>query len=442
MSRKMSGCRKINVKMRGKTGDIFKDVFKNPGIPYSKDMDERRRTIREMKEQQREDLLAVDRLLEELGAALLSRLTSAGGAGEPEPGGEASGGALVPFSGPGETSAQEGGSVSSHPWGAAWPVPEDIAAYHQLLREIEGCEENIRIIDAGIIRLKELEDLVRRLEKTSAEETKNLSGLYAQLGELVLEDPGFADLTEPYRKQLDYLTSKVRSLGDRLDVLAERGDAGLFSWIGKNTQTVVIRSFLGKNQKNIRQICTAAGEQFTSSPFREGDVDAGVREILDKIKERRKVQVELTGELTRLQEEQRRIGESLGSEGNPRRRIRTLERQIIHAREQLREVYLRYGARLEGAASSKGSEVPFAADDRSLLDRIRQLRKTVRDYDGQIETLEASLAIDEKREGITKKEKAIAEQQQRIAVSEGIIADLKRQIEEARQCIEELSEKL
>lgn len=436
----MSGCRKINAKMWG-TGKIG-DVFKNPGMPYSKGMDERRRTIREMKEQQREDLLAVDRLLEELGAALLGRLSSAGGAGDPEPGEEASEGTLVPFSVPGETSAEERGSAPSHPWGAARPVPEDIAAYHQLLREIEACEENIRIINAGIIRIKELEDLVRQLEKTSAEETKNLYGLYARLGELVLEDPGFAEFTEPYRKQLDYLTSKVKSLGDRLDVLAERGDAGLFSWIGKNTQTVVIRSFLGKNQKNIRQIYAAAGEQFSSSPVREGDLDAGIREILDEIRERRKVQAELTGELTRLREERRHIGESFGSEGNPRRRIRTLERQIIHAREQLRELYLRYGARLEGAASSKGSEAPFTADDRSLLDRIRQLRKTVRDYDGRIETLEASLAIDEERERIAKKEKAIAEQQQRIAVSEGIIADLERQIEEARRCIEELSKKL
>jgi DNA repair exonuclease SbcCD ATPase subunit len=320
------------------------------------------------------------------------------------------------------------------------PSPGDISDYHRYLKEIRGYEGDIRIINADVICLKELEEDLRRTEEANAEGAKNLSGLYARLGELVLEDTGFADFAEPYRKQLEDLVSKVRSLEDRLDVLTEKGDAHLFSWIGKGAQTVVIRSFLGKNQKNIQRIFTTAGEQFTRSAFREGGADAGVREILGKIEDVRKAQAELAGELARLQEERRRIGESFGSEGTPQRRIRTLERQTAHVREQLRGVYLRYGAGLE--ASSEGSGALFTADDLALLDRIRLLRKTIRDHGAQIETLEASLAIDEERERIAKKEQAIADQRQRIGVSERAIIELKGEIEEARRRIEELSKKL
>jgi hypothetical protein len=427
-------------------------------------MDERKRTIRELREQRQEDLSALSRLLEELGAALLERLAPPGEAGEPAapetPGaaddipGTAGGGAGIPAETAGEKTIagapldeQTGVSVKgrglSHARGAIpMPSPEDTADYHRYLREIGDCEGDIRSINAGIIRLKELEDAVRQAEGACSEGLKTMSGLYTRLGEFVLEAPCFAEFAEPYRKQLDDLVLKVRSLEDRLDGLTEGGEANFFSWIGKGAQSVVIRSFLGKNQKNIQRIFTAAGEQFTRSAFREGDADAGFRDILNEIEEGRRVQAELTGELARLREERRRTGESLSSGGSPQRRIRALERQILHAREQLRGVYLRYGTRLEGAPSHKGLGDLLTADDRFLTDRIRQLRKSIRDHEGRIEILEASLAIDEEREGIAKKEKAIVEQRQRIALSEKTIADLTGQIEEARRRIEELSRKL
>ncbi|MDR1948109.1 MAG: hypothetical protein LBQ38_01835 [Spirochaetaceae bacterium] len=405
-------------------------------------MDERKKTIRDLTEKRREDLLAVDLLLEDLGAALLGRFAPAAGAGAgngapagENPAGEAScGEAAIPA----ETAeAREAG----HSRVAVYlPAQSDIAEYHRLLQEIGDYEAVIQSIEADAARLKELEEATLRTEQAGSEQSKAISALYTRLGEHILDDPYLADFTEPYRKQLDDLVSKVKSLEDRLDLLAEKGDANVFSWIGKSAQSVVIRSFLGKNQKNIQRIFTTAGEQFSRSASREGD--AGVKGILDEIEGARKTSAELNGELARLREERRHIGESFGTEGNPQRKIRTLERQIAHSREQLKGVYLRYGTRLEKAGPSKGLGALLTADDRARLDKIRQIRKTVKQYDERIETLEASLAIDEEQEGIRKKEKAIAEQRQRISAAEEAIGDFKRQIEEANLRIEELSKKL
>jgi chromosome segregation ATPase len=382
-------------------------------------MDERRKTIRELEEKRREDLHAIDLILEDLGKTLLSRLETRTGVPE----------------------AQEGkGDLSSG----------DLAEYHRILKEIADSEEYIQAIEADTCRLKDLEEDILRKEQRNSEETKELSQLYARLGELLLEDPSFSDFTGPFRRQIEALVPKIKSLEDRLEDLEGGNQNNVFTWIGKSAQGMVIRSFLGKNQGNLQRIYTAVGEKFSSAAFGTPVLNPGVLSVSGEIEAARKRILELNSALNALRDERRKIGDSFGAEGGPVKRTQSLERHIARSREQLRSLYLRYGGRAAaggggvGGGASGDTEGEFASlltgEDTLLLDKIGRLRDTVGEYDKSIEKLKASLAIDAERAEIGKMEKSIEAHRQRIAAGNEAISELERHIEESNRRIQELME--
>jgi septal ring factor EnvC (AmiA/AmiB activator) len=397
-------------------------------------MDERKKTIRDLEEKKQENLRSAALLLENFGSALLARLDPEGNSVSAEPGGPIQDSAAGPE--PPDTREEY------------LPSPRDIAEYHLFLKEISDSEAQIETIEADSARLKILEEDTLRKEQEYAEQTKAISGLYIRLGEQILEDSYLADFTESYRKQLDALTMKIKSLEDRLEGITEKEDINVFSWIGKNAQGMVIRSFLGKNQNNVQRICAAAGEQFarargsTAGTIREEDLSPEIAETLDEIEKKTRASADIKEELIRLREERRKISESFSPERSPAKKIQRLERHIVHSREQLSGLYRRYGGRVETSVPVEAVSSFLMEDEAAILERVLKIRKTIREYDIRIEALTASLAIDEEREAIVKKERAIAEQRQRIAAAEAMISDFEGQITEAKDRIADLSKKL
>ncbi|MDR2020105.1 MAG: hypothetical protein LBQ14_04990 [Treponema sp.] len=391
-------------------------------------MDERRKTIRELDGKKREDLQAIDLILEDLGKTLLLRIDGSADARE----------ALTGTS----------GDPSSL---------EDLAEYRRILKEIADSEEYIKSIEADALRLRELEEGIFRKEQHNAEDARELSQLYTRLGELLLEDPGFSDFTEPFRRQIEGLVPKIKSLENRLEELEDGNQNNVFTWIGKSAQGMVIRSFLGKNQGNLQRIYLAVGEKFSSAGSREAIANPGVLSVWGEIDGIRQRVLEQNASLNVLRNERRKIGDSFGAEGGAAKRTHSLERHIAHSREQLRSLYLRYGGRIaEDAAAigvigevvaggaigvlEKGPASLLTDEDRLALDKIKQLRNTIGEYDKSIEKLKASLAIDEERDEIAKMEKTIEAHRQRIAVSNEAIGELERHIEESNRRIQELME--
>jgi chromosome segregation ATPase len=370
-------------------------------------MDERKKTIRELEEKKREDQNAIDLILENLGRTLLSRIAGSSGA----------------------AGAAEGRSSS-----------EDVAEYRRILKEIADAEDYIRSIEADSLRLKELEEGILRKELDNSEQVKALSRLYTRLGELLVEDAAFSGFTGSFRRQIETLVPKIRSLEDRLGDLEDGNQDNVFTWIGKSAQGMVIRSFLGKNQGNLQRIYTAVGEKFSASGLEEPILNPGILSVLGEIEGSRKTILGLNSALNELRNERRKIGDSFGAEGGPVKRIQSLERHIAHSREQIRSLYLRYGGRIAGG----GSEDEFASlltpEDTLALDDIKQLREIIEENDKSIEKLKASLAIDAERAEIDRMQKSIEAHKQRIAASNEAIADLKRHIGESNRRIQELME--
>jgi tetratricopeptide (TPR) repeat protein len=365
-------------------------------------MDERKKTIRELESQRQEVSRSVNLMVEDLGESLLVRL------GEDE--------SALPLS------------------------PEDafcLKEYRRLLGEIADSEALIKTIEADVDRLKAIEEQITRKEQLSSGHTKNLSDSYTRLGELVLGETLFEEFSDSYKAQFEVLLPKIRSLEERLEGLKDTGGANLFSMLGKNAQSMVIRSFLGKSRENLRRLYKDAGEKFILAGL--GNTSAGeIRTLIEEIEEGRKASSDIIAELAVLRGERRKIGESFSSEGGPAKRIQGLEKHIGHTREELRGVYLKFGGRAADSSLREHFAGIFTGENLLLLEGIEKRRNALGDYEIRIEKLKAALAIDEEETEIEKLSRAIDEHKQRIAAGEKAIADLEDRIKAAKRHIGEL----
>jgi uncharacterized coiled-coil DUF342 family protein len=206
---------------------------------------------------------------------------------------------------------------------------------------------------------------------------------------------------------------------------------------------MVIRSMLVKSQGSLQRIYAAAGEKFASQNDREAyETNVDVRTIMEQALRLGEDIGELGKSLTVLRAERRKIGEAFATDGSPAKKTHDLERHIVHAKEQLNALHLRFGVLVadsgrEGAAPEIESYLMDSGDP-TALERVEKFRGEIAEYDASIEKLKASLAIDAAREEIEKMEKSIIGHKQRITASEEAIAGLENQIEESNRRIQEL----
>ncbi|MFP3040356.1 hypothetical protein LQZ19_00910 [Treponema primitia] len=358
-------------------------------------MDERKKSIRELEEKRQETQGTINEILVKLGENLLIRLDKEG----------------------------DGYFIG------------EVKEYRRILGEISDSEESIRIIEADILRLKDLEGEINETEKIHSSKNKELSVLYARLGAAVLE----TDAAAFFKVQADTLVQKIQSLEDRLRELDEGKHINIFTWIGNNTQGMVLRSMVSKSQAGLERVYIAAGEKISSpgaQEMAEDQYNPLVMEILDRVSTMRQELTELNQSLGQLRSERRKINDAL----IPVKKTKDLERHIIHAREQLLSLYVRFGAHFTDTVEDESaSERTLLRDgDKAVLEKIRKLREEIAEYDASIEKLRASLLIDEARDGIDRMEKSITAHRQRIAASEDAITGLEKQIEESNRRIQEL----
>ncbi|MDR3170526.1 MAG: hypothetical protein LBU17_02730 [Treponema sp.] len=353
-------------------------------------MDERKKNIKTLETQKQEAAESLNLMLENLGEARMNSMETSAVAAQTDDG-------------------------------------DDVTEYQRLHKEIADSERAIKAIEANIARLRELEELISGKEADRSQMTQELAGLYTRLGELVLQDPDYEAFAASYQQRTEGLLPKIAALEDRLGTLDDKR-TGVFSWIGKNAQSMVIRSFLGKSQDNLQRIYGMAGEQFLHSPASESIESRELRSLVQDIQDIQKGISGLEEELSALREERRNIVKAFDAQG---KQTQVLEKHIAQTRIELRILYRKAG---KSAASASIME-----QDDLLLEAVEKQREKIRSLEHEIDQLNAALAIDEETASIEKLNSTIVEHRQRIAASEKAIADLETRIDEANRHIAALT---
>jgi hypothetical protein len=396
--------------LRGKFG-FYSKVLKSRMM---EGMDTRKKQIGELEQQKRELIISLDALLTHLGEALLGRAAE---------------------------STRKGSSAF-----------EELDLFKRLNSDIAGSETAIQAVEEQIRRFRELEESIETKEQEESAEAKELAVVYGKLGKLLLDDgitasgppayPGGADFCAPYRDQAEALLTKVLSLEERLTGLEDREGGNVFTWIGKNAQGLVLRSFLTKAQENLEQLRRNVGERYSRrDAVDEASIPEAIKELCAEIERRRATANALLQDLTELKEERRTISGSFNAEGGPLKQIQSLKKHIANVRDELKALYRRIGgeaALIESAERRKIIDSLITREDKDDLEAAARTNQLIRDNEKAIEKLKASLAIDEEKEIIEKYRKMIQDKKEKITQAENSIMEFEESIRVSEANIEKL----
>jgi len=383
-------------------------------------MDDRKKQISELEQRKREQIVSLDALLIRLGEALLGRVSD---------------------------SAQENDPSFGEP-----------ALFKRLKNDIADSETAIQAVEVQIRRFRELEDSITAKEQEEAAGSRELAVVYGRLGRLLLDAAantgenggGYADFCAPYREQSEALLTKVLSLEERVAGLEEKGGGNVFTWIGKNTQSLVLRSFLTRAQENLEQLRRNVGERYSRADAGKasgGEADnalpetAAIEDLCAEIEQKRTQARALSQNLAELREERRTISGNFYDEGDPLKQIQTLKNHIALIRDDLKALYRRIGAEAASVDGIERRQVVnslISPDDKEILDNAARINRLIHDDDTAIDKLQASLAIDEERAKIEKYRKMIQDKKDKIAQAEKNIMEYEENIRVSEAAIEKL----
>jgi flagellar biosynthesis chaperone FliJ len=331
----------------------------------------------------------------------------------------------------------------------------DSGEYLRLRKEIADSEDLVKLAEADTRRLKELEGEILARDREYGALASEIQGAAADLGRAAVEEEAFAAVLGMYRQQIDQILPKLQDARAKLNELDEKGGAGFFGWIGKNTQQAVYKTLVVKHQGSLRKIYAAAGDRLCAVENELLIIGHSLEDAVRAVRDMKEKAAAQARELERQREERRQLGSVFGAEGGPARRIQNLERHIAQIQGELRLVYRRVGelvaagsragSRAEGGAESQpgNREGRFGGvlrpEDDRVLEIVERGKELVAGYGREIEKLKTSIAIDDEKAAIEKMERAVVEQKRRITAAEDRIGELNRQIGEARAHIEELS---
>lgn len=390
-------------------------VFKTCKKKYDYAMDNRKKQINELEQRKREQIVSLDTLLTRLGESLLNRAA---------------------------------GSFPDNDTSF-----EELAVYRQFKRDIADSEASIHTVEEQMRRFRELEESIEAKEKEDSAGLKELAVVYGRLGKALLEEPGrepYAGFCAPYRNQAEALLNKVLSLEDRLSGLEEKEGGNVFSWIGKNAQGLVLRSFLARAQENLELLHRNVGERYTHNStaiLPSGDTGyengfgqtADIENLCSEIERRRAESRIFQQEISDLKEEWRNI--SVSHEGGPLRQIQTLRNHIVRVRDELKTLYRRTGAEaasLDGIERRNCIDSLIMPDDSHDLDSAMRINRSIHDDEAMVDKLQTSLAIDEEKSKIDKYRRIIKDKKDKIAQAEKSIMEFEESIRISESIIKKL----
>jgi chromosome segregation ATPase len=323
---------------------------------------------------------------------------------------------------------------------------EDIAQYNVCLHDIAKSNTAISKIEEKNRRFRELEEAIDSGEQERKEREKEMAVIFRKLGKTLLENSAYDDYTSLFREQADALKAKLESLETRIGELDNKEGGNVFSWIGKNAQALVLRSFLSKAQESQEQLYYNVGERYSSRDSVSQDDEVSV--ILAEIERYREISRTAQDALSALKDEKRILSAGFDIDGNPQKQILNVKNHIAQVREELRALYRKFGAQSSGIDEEIKPERKYfidtivTAEDGEVIGRAVKLHQSIIENDKAIAKLKASLAIDEENSKIDKYKKSIEDKKDRITDLQHDIKDLEESVRDSEKYIQELQKQL
>ena len=312
-----------------------------------------------------------------------------------------------------------------------------LAEYRRLQKEIAESAGMIKSLEADIVRLKELEEIISAREEEESLLEKELDPLYASLGMALLKEPDLNNLAVFVKQQEEIFLSKIGEHEKTLEEL-EGQKGGIFSWLGKNAKIAVEKALLSRTRSDLQKLYRNTGEEYISAGKAEA-IGGGAAEDAGKAFELKGRLSSLQEELNSLKDERRRKGGFFGTESSPARRIQGLEKQISLKKKDLPAVYLRLGNMVTLEKEKETFSSLLIENDSVVLEKAEAIASETAAIELSIEKIKAAISIDDEKVGIEKMEKAILNQRQKITAAEEAITGLEKQIAESEQHIGELN---
>jgi chromosome segregation ATPase len=367
-------------------------------------MDERKKAIAGLEAKKQEALDSLNLIFEDFGETLFARIYG------------------------------QGDAAVEHP---AWALPET-QEYLKQKKDIADSEQLIRITESDTLRLKELETYIHGKGEEYAALLREAAETRVELGRRMHGDPVFAGISDSCQDRLDALVDKIRVTEHKLDQADGRDEANAFSWIGKRVQSLGLRFFLGRDEANLEKAYESLGARLLrkeNAGLVSGHDIAGFAEDARNLEKKAET---LKEDLAQLRSERKKLNSAFAAEGGAVRRIQGLERHIAHIKDELKIVYRRFGEAAADPAKAADFAHLFNDDDKPVLEKSGLARKTIGEYDREIEKLKTAMAIDDEKAAIEKMRKSIQDHQDRIKAAGEAIADLEGRIAGAEKHIAEL----
>jgi hypothetical protein len=313
-------------------------------------------------------------------------------------------------------------------------IQKDIAAYQSAAENIAAAEEGIRQVGESVLRLREAEAEIEQREKEYRQRNTELDALYAVLGRLVLEDAALSASSPEKKAPYEILKAKIQETERSLNEIENRKNGTFFSWIGKTASGVMKKTALSKDRERLTRLSAEAGAAFAAGEGNAGDNT----EVSGKLNETAfmiKLTEELRARLSECKRGKDAITESFRPEGSAEKKSAAYTSRINSLREEQDAVCLRIGRRLAEGETALASYMQ--PEDREALERAVEIKNAISDIDSRMEKLKASLAIDEERAVIEKKEKTIKELRFHIAQATSKIKTAEQEIGDSNKRIAE-----
>ena len=387
-------------------------------------MEDKKKTLRDLESHKAETQELLNNLLEKLGDSLFTRIDESGR--EPE--------AL--WQGWSSLPREDENSLPS-----IWEEKQ------KFLKQIADSNDSIKSIESDLRRISDIEEDIKRKEHERTESGRDITRISAELGRLVISDPGYEHFTSGFEQEFNDISLKIDSQQKKLDEIDGSGK-NIFNRLTNGVKGMVTKVLLSKNEAALEKFFRHVGEQFfvflenpdsqrhpTDEKYYESEISSLTQQGVDL----RKKQDLLKDEIDRLRSERKDIADTLDLKGNPARRISELENTIARTREEIKRLHRSFG---ESARKKDCRDFmsPYSEMEKILDDKIDSLEESINDTAQKIESTKIAIAIDNENAEIEKLKNSIEEKRKRITDAENSITEMEGQIAESQKRISELAD--